>query len=100
MEIDAEKFKNIVVFSLEKLRELETELLAHQSVLFTINVVSPEAMVNQSLEVARKHPAIQQKMEEKYGALVEECRKHIDAATLDQEVSKWILKWKRTDPVN
>ncbi len=100
MEIDAEKFKDFVVFSFEKLRELETELLAHQIVLFTINVVSPEAMVNESLEMARKHPALQRKMKEKYDAIVEGCRKHIDASTLDQEVSKWILKWKQTGPVN
>ena len=100
MEIDAQKYKDFVIFVFAELKELETELLAHKALVHAVNLRHPELELHASLDAMLNSPQVQEQMNRKYDPILERIRERLDLTTLDQVVDELILKWKRTDPVN
>jgi hypothetical protein len=101
MEIDPEKHKELMIYTMKMFKALETQLLAQTMVLHSLKIYhSAHAEIDQALELAANSPALQQMMDAKYDSAVERLAKQFDQAIGEEELSKWMREWKPQDPPN
>jgi hypothetical protein len=102
MEIDPEKFKEILTFTIKRFRQMEHELLAHQLLLQGMKKtmgLGPE--LDLLLEQARGSEEIQQQLAERYDQPLEKFLTTFTQSELNRQLSDFLEKWKpRTGKVN
>ena len=102
MEIDVEKFKQLVKFIMTNFKNLESELMAYQLTLAGIEQTIPEQarFFKVALELARNSGPLKKMMHEKYDEALEKFLQQADQEQLDPTVLKWFQEWKPTGQVN
>ena len=91
MEIDGEKFKNIVIHFMNNLKSLETEILALHAVLQTNGLLDVLAEQVQALKSA---PQVKGIMDAKYAPFFEALNQQVTQAEQDQAILKLLAQWK------
>ena len=97
MEIDGEKFKNLVRYLMNNLKALETELLAHRAVLLANGLLEPLAG---QLKELRKAGEVREVMDKKYAPFFDALDKQVGQAAQDQAILKLLETWKPTGEPN
>jgi hypothetical protein len=92
MEIDKETYKSLLLWFLNSLQTLETELLVYKTTMFHVEQQFPGAETY--LEVARQAPTIRDAIESKYGPLRQTLSQIIDESALDQALEEFLRGWK------
>jgi len=101
MEVNPEKFKNALRFTIGKFKELDSELLAHRLVLLWVKEkYGIHAEVDLALSQTLDSPQVQQTMHQKYDVTLEKLLEQFDEANLEKGILEWFQKWKPQGPVN
>ena len=103
MEIEPEKFKNIILGLFRQLRELDEELFVHRYVIHLANqsgLVDPAMPWDAAIRAAKQNPALADMMEKKYKPLIDGLTQVVDQAELQSKVLELLRQWKPTGPPN
>jgi hypothetical protein len=99
MEIDAKKYKTLLIEIIAGFKKFDTELLAYKMVFEA--VVKPQyADAELSLETARNNTGLQKMMDEKYDGPLETLLKQADDQIRVDTLLEWFAKWKPKGPIN
>jgi fatty acid/phospholipid biosynthesis enzyme len=94
-DVQKEKIIKAFDFILDAFKKLETELLAHQAVILALKTQISD--LDQSLEFARKSPAVLQMIEKKYEQIRQSAHSQLDSM---ESVSQFFLEWNPAGPLN
>jgi uncharacterized protein (DUF3084 family) len=94
-EIPPEKLRALFDLFLEHMRKVETELAAHQLVLTALKTEYSD--IEDTVDMARKNPAIAEKMDKKYAALRQRFQSQLGSM---RSVYEFLEKWTPEGPVN
>lgn len=101
MEIDPEKLKAAMRYTIQNLKALDSELLAYRIVLQAVRAyLGPDLNLDEALELTRNSESLRQLMDQKYDATTEKFFSRIDQESLSQDLYEWLEKWKPEGPQN
>src|SRR5262245_1865256 len=98
MDIDKDKLKRIMLWFVQNMQNLETELLAYKTLCFYLKPEIPN--LDESLQIARESPDIKETIAQRYRPIREKLDQLIDAIQLDQDLDEFLRQWKPTGPPN
>lgn len=99
MEIDAKKYKNVLIEIITGFKKLDTELLAHKTVFEAL--IKPQCSdAEVLLETARNSVQVQKIMNEKYDAPLEKLLTQADEQIRVDSLLELFAKWKPKGPKN
>src|SRR5215472_3283812 len=99
MEIDAEKYKALLITFLKNLEKLEVEMTVRGFVLYMLKetrLVDP-ALVDATIHAARENPALKV-IEQKYAERIQAYSQAVDQAAADQVFAEFLKSWKPSGP--
>jgi|SRR6266436_7877644 len=101
MEVNPEKFKSALQFTINKFKEFDSELLAHRLVLLWLKEkYGIHTEVDLALSQTLNSPQVRQTMHQKYDVTLGKLLERFDEANLEAEVLEWFQKWKPEGPIN
>ena len=102
MEIDPEKLKAAMRYTIQNLKALDSELMAYRIVLRAVRAyLDPDLNLDEALELTRNSESLRQLMDQKYDATTEKfLSRTIDQESLSQDLYEWLEKWKPEGPPN
>ncbi len=92
MQIDRDKIVDFIVFVLDHLQKLETELLVYRGVCHGLQSAGHD--LEKLLELGKHSPLVQEVMHKKYGAIRQKLTMQCPEGELNQLLSDFLKYWK------
>lgn len=107
MEIDPDKFKNLLVHLLENLRMMEIEALALRTMYAAARGWdTPEALAanradwESAMQMIRNHPNVKGQIARTYDPLIQTIKNAVDSAVAQQALTEFLKSWKPRGGIN
>lgn len=98
MEIDRDKFRELLLWVFSGLERAEKELLAHQATFVLLKASGEFGDLDQVLQKAREQAT--RGVEKKHEEIRELIHKLLDPANKDQALEQFLREWKPKGPVH